>query len=59
MNSSTEEAQKQMFVGKERRGQVWLDYNNVREDEVIIDDEGNGIFKVNPGSVSVYCQKDF
>ncbi|TDM02521.1 alpha-amylase [Macrococcus carouselicus] len=58
INSSTEEAKKQMFVGKERRGQVWLDYNNVREEEVIIDDEGNGIFKVNPGSVSVYCQKD-
>lgn len=57
INSSEQEQEKTMFVGKERKGQVWLDYTNTREDEVVIDEEGNGVFKVNPGSVSVYCQK--
>ncbi len=58
INSSNEDAEKTMFVGKEKQGQVWLDYTNTRDEEVIIDEDGNGVFKVNPGSVSVYCQKE-
>lgn len=58
INSAQEEAEKQMHVGVERAGQIFIDYTNTRKDEVVINEEGNGIFKVNPGSVSVYCQKD-
>lgn len=58
INSSEEEAEKQMFVGKERAGEVWYDYTNTREDRITIDEEGNGLFKVNPGSVSVYCEEE-
>lgn len=47
-----------MFVGKERAGEVWYDYTNTREDKITIDEEGNGLFKVNPGSVSVYCEEE-
>lgn len=57
INNAEQEAEKIMHVGVERAGEVWLDYLNTRDDEIIIDDEGNGVFKVNPGSVSVYCQK--
>ncbi|UBH08986.1 alpha-amylase [Macrococcus armenti] len=58
INTSETEAEKQMYVGKSRAGQVWYDYTNTREDEIIIDEDGNGLFKVNAGSVSVYCESE-
>lgn len=58
INNSEQPAEKQMFVGEDRAGQTWYDYTNTIEEGVVIDEKGNGIFKVNPGSMSVYCEKE-
>ncbi|WP_414053053.1 alpha-amylase [Macrococcus animalis] len=58
INNSEGLAEKQMFVGEDRAGQTWYDYTDTIEEGVVIDEHGNGVFKVNPGSVSVYCEKE-
>lgn len=58
INNSEAPAEKQMFVGEDRAGQTWFDYTDTIEEPVVIDEHGNGIFKVNAGSVSVYCEKE-
>ncbi|WP_414044011.1 alpha-amylase [Macrococcus sp. EM39E] len=58
INNSEDSAEKQMFVGEDRAGQTWYDYTDTIEEGVVIDEHGNGVFKVNPGSVSVYCEKE-
>ncbi len=52
--SNGEDAEKQMHVGKERAGEVWKDALHTCPDEVTIDEDGNGLFRVPAGKVAVY-----
>lgn len=52
--SNGEDSVKQMHVGKERAGEVWKDALNTCPDEVTIDAEGNGLFRVPAGKTAVY-----
>ncbi len=45
---------KKMFVGKKHAGKVFKDALGNCDQEVLIDDKGNGMFKVEAQSVSVY-----
>ena len=49
-------AEKQMFVGKEEAKARYVDLSGKNED-VIIDEEGNGVFTVGPGSVTYWVNK--
>jgi len=51
-------ADKQMFVGKEEAGKVYVDLSGNNENEVKIDEEGNGVFQVGSGSVSYWVDKE-
>lgn len=56
--TDTAKNQKKMYVGLRHAGEVWTDILGNAKEEVTIDKEGNGLFKVNDGSVSVYCKKE-
>lgn len=58
LNIGDRYAKKEMFVGKERRGQKWTDLLDFAWGEVDINEDGYGIFPVGPRSVSVWlnCQ---
>lgn len=47
---------KRMYVGKENAGKKYIDALAHREEEIIIDEEGFGVFPVNGGSTSVYVK---
>ena len=51
-------AEKQMFVGKEEAGKTYIDLSGNNKNEVTIDENGNGIFNVGPGSVSYWVAKE-
>ncbi|MGG3891322.1 alpha-amylase [Metabacillus fastidiosus] len=53
--SNSDEAEKRMFVGEERAGEVWVDLTNTREEHIAIDEDGFAVFPVNGGSVSVWA----
>ena len=57
MTNWYEDGEKKMYVGKENGGQVYYDALGNIEDEVIIDKNGYGVFKVKGKSVSVYIKK--
>lgn len=48
---------KTMNVGTQHAGEVWHDITGNRSDTVTINSSGNGDFKVNSGSVSVWVKK--
>lgn len=48
------EAGRDLTLGPEHAGQVWVDFLGHRQDEVVLDDQGRGVFRVNGGSVSVW-----
>lgn len=48
---------KKMFVGKEHAHETFVDVLNNCEEEVVIDEKGIGIFKVNRQSISIYTKK--
>ena len=50
------EGEKRMYVGKEYAGEKYIDALTHRMEEVIIDEEGFGLFKVHGGSASVYVR---
>lgn len=52
--SDFNEGQKQMYMGKQFSGKTFYDYLGNRQEKVIIDENGNGNFFVNSGSVSVW-----
>ncbi len=54
--SNGEDSEKLMHVGTHRAGEVWRDTLNSCPDEVIIDAEGNGIFRVPAGKTAIYTQ---
>ncbi len=56
--SNGEYAEKSMYVGKKFANKKFIDAMNNIQDEVIIDKEGNGNFKVNEKSVSVWINKE-
>ena len=43
-----------MFIGKSHAGEKFIDALGNNQDEIVIDTDGFGIFKVNPKSVSVW-----
>lgn len=47
--------QKQMYVGRQHAGERYRDLLENRQEEVVIDEEGYGVFFVEGGSISVYC----
>lgn len=51
-------AEKQMFVGEEEAGKTYIDVSGNNKNEVTIDENGNGIFNVGPGSVSYWAAKE-
>ena len=51
-------AEKQMFVGEEEAGKTYIDLSGNNKNEVTIDENGNGIFNVGPGSVSYWAAKE-
>lgn len=52
--SDKNEGVKYMYVGRHFTGKKFIDALNHREEEVYIDEEGCGLFPVNPGSCSVW-----
>lgn len=55
--SNGDEGFKHMEVGKRHAGKTFTDYLNKRSEEIIIDENGWGEFKVNAGSISVWVEK--
>lgn len=51
-------AEKQMFVGEEEAGKVYIDLSGNNKNQVTIDQDGNGMFNVGPGSVSYWAAKE-
>lgn len=51
-------AEKQMFVGEEEAGKTYIDLSGNNKNQVTIDEDGNGIFNVGPGSVSYWVAKE-
>lgn len=51
-------AEKQMFVGEEEAGKTYIDLSGNNKNQVTIDEDGNGIFEVGPGSVSYWAEKE-
>ncbi len=45
-----------MFVGEAEAGKTYVDLSGKNED-VVIDDKGNGVFTVGPGSVTYWTAK--
>ena len=48
---------KTMYIGKHFSGKTFYDYMNNCQEKVIIDENGNGNFKVKSGSVSVWLEQ--
>lgn len=51
-------AEKQMFVGEEEAGKTYIDLSGNNKNTVTIDEDGNGVFNVGPGSVSYWAAKE-
>lgn len=47
--------QKRMYVGRQHAGETYRDVLENRQEEVVVDEEGYGVFFVEGGSISVYC----
>jgi alpha-amylase len=57
--SNSEEGFKEITLGKESAKAVFYDFLQHRTEEIVLDDYGTGIFKVNSGSVSVWVKKKY
>lgn len=49
---------KNMYVGKNHAGEVWIDALGICGQEVTIDEEGKGLFTCSDGSCSVWVRED-
>ena len=49
--------QKMMYVGEKHAKETWVELTGQFNDETIIDENGQGIFKVNGGALAVYAKK--
>lgn len=56
--SNDEDGNKKMFVGEERRGEVWHEITGNISDTVTIDEEGYGDFRVSGGKLAVWVKKE-
>ena len=56
--SDMDEGEKDMFVGSHFAGKTFYEVLGNRSENVIIDEEGNGTFFVNSGSLSVWICKE-
>lgn len=54
--SNGEGGEKQMNVGSINKGAIYADYTGNRTDKIQIDQDGNGLFPCNGGSVSVWVR---
>ena len=50
-------AEKQMFVGESEAGATYVDLSGKNED-ITIDENGNGVFTVGPGAVTYWANKE-
>lgn len=50
--------EKQMNVGDSNKEAVYIDYTGNIEEKITIDDQGNGLFKCNDGSMSIWIRED-
>ena len=57
MNNNWEAKGKKMNVGKIHAGELWTDVLRWSWGEVVIDENGDGVFGVGPRSVSVWASK--
>lgn len=48
---------KEMFIGEFQKGQIFYDYLGYCDEEVIIDEQGNGVFPVKSKTVSVWIRR--
>ena len=48
---------KAMFVGKQHAGEIWVDVLQHLKNEVVIDEEGYGVFSCENGSLSIWVKK--
>jgi len=48
---------KSMLVGAQHAGEIWTDALGARKEEVVIDEEGYGVFSCNDGAVSIWTRK--
>lgn len=55
--SNSEEGHKEMFLGEDYAGATFVDFLEIRNDEVFLNEKGYGNFLVNPRSVSVWVVK--
>ncbi len=55
--SDFEAGQKEMYVGQHFSGHTFIDFLGNRSEKVIIDENGNGTFFVDGGSVSVWVEE--
>lgn len=56
--SNGEEDEKTMNVGVNHKGEVWHEITGNRREEVTIDDDGNGTFKVSGGKLAVWTLRN-
>ncbi|WP_445430778.1 alpha-amylase [Chryseobacterium indoltheticum] len=56
--SNSEEGYKEINLGKENAGKIFIDFLELRKDEVVLDEHGKGVFYVNPGSASVWVKSE-
>jgi len=55
--SNGEDGDKTMFVGENRKGEVWHEVTGNIQEEVTIDDSGKGKFTVHGGKLAVWVKK--
>lgn len=56
--SNGEDGDKVMYVGEDRKGEVWHEITGDRSEEITIDEQGNGCFTVSGGKLAVWVVKD-
>ena len=49
---------KAMLVGKQHAGEIWVDAMQHMKNEVVIDEEGFGVFSCENGSLSIWVKKE-
>ncbi len=52
--SNGEDGDKVMYVGEDRKGEVWHEITGDRSEEITIDEQGNGCFTVSGGKLAVW-----
>lgn len=50
--------EKKIYVGEKHKGQIWVDILGNSDEKVTIGEDGIAAFKVQDGSVSVYCKEE-